>query len=83
MEFKRLWDKTHRKAFNLECAYCGKEFKSLGIEYLKYCSRDCYIKYRFWTKEDAQEIADKILEFKKVNKLLKWLKELLLGDEDV
>jgi len=83
MECKRKWDKTHRKAFDLKCSYCGKEFKSLGIKTLKYCSRDCYIKDRFWRKEDAKEIADKILEFKKVSKLPKWLKELLLGDEKV
>jgi endogenous inhibitor of DNA gyrase (YacG/DUF329 family) len=83
MECKRLWEKTHRKAFDLECAYCGKEFKSLGIRHFKYCSRDCYIKDRFWRKEDAQEIANKILEFKKVNKIPKWLKELLFEDEKV
>ncbi|AVP55283.1 hypothetical protein K144313037_17600 [Clostridium tetani] len=83
MECKRVWDKAHRKAFDLECAYCVKKFKSLGIKHLKYCSRDCYIKDRFWRKEDAQEIANKILEFKKVNKLPKWLKELLLGNEEI
>ncbi|WP_034438869.1 RNA polymerase subunit sigma-24 [Clostridium ihumii] len=83
MECKRIWDKTHHKSYNLKCSYCGKEFKSLGIKHLKYCCRDCYIKDRFWRKEDAKEIADKILEFKKVNKLPKWLKELLVGDEEV
>lgn len=83
MECKRLWDKTHRKAFELKCSYYGKEFKSLGIKHLKYCSRDCYIKDRFWRNEDTKDIADKILDFKKVNKIPKWLKELLLGDEEV
>jgi len=36
MEYKREWDKTHRKVFNLNRSYCGKEFKSLGIKHLRY-----------------------------------------------
>ncbi|WP_243128893.1 RNA polymerase subunit sigma-24 [Clostridium novyi] len=47
MECKRLWDKIHRKAFELKCSYCGKEFKSLGIKHLKYCSRTAILKIGF------------------------------------
>lgn len=83
LECKREWDKSHNKAYKLICSYCGKEFKSLGVKHLKYCSRNCYIKDRFWRKEDAKEVADKILEFKKVNNLPKWLKELLLKNDDM
>ncbi|WP_352418023.1 RNA polymerase subunit sigma-24 [Proteiniborus sp.] len=83
MECKREWDKTHRKAYELNCSYCGRDFKSLGIKHLKYCCKECYIKDRFWREEDAKEVAEKILQFKKVSRLPKWLKELLLGDEEV
>ena len=74
--------KTHRKSYTIYCAYCGKEFKSLGIKNRKYCSNNCYTKDRFWREEDAAEVANKILEFKKVNHLPKWLKDLLLSDTD-
>ncbi|WP_346929599.1 hypothetical protein [Clostridium sp.] len=80
---KREWDISHNKSYDLNCSYCDKEFKSLGVKHLKYCSRNCYIKDRFWRKEDAKEIADKILEFKKVNNLPKWLKELLLKNDEM
>jgi len=78
MDCKRVWDKTHRKPYALCCDYCGKEFKSLGIKGRKYCCNDCYIKDRFWRNEDAAEVAKQILEFKKVSRLPKWLKELLM-----
>ena len=32
MECKRVWDKIHRKAFELKYSYWGKEFKSLDME---------------------------------------------------
>jgi hypothetical protein len=48
-----------------------KRVKSLGLKHLKYCSRECYIKDRFLDGTmDAKEIADKILEFKKVTNYL-------------
>lgn len=42
----------------------------------------CYTRDRFWRKEDASEVATKILELKKVNNLPMWLKDLLLSDNE-
>jgi endogenous inhibitor of DNA gyrase (YacG/DUF329 family) len=75
---KQEWEKIHRRSYTLTCEYCGKEFKSLGVNERKFCSQDCYQRDRFWREDDAAEVAKKILEFKKVNHLPKWLKDLLL-----
>lgn len=31
------------------CECCGKSFSAYGNNHRRYCSRDCYIKMRFWT----------------------------------
>ncbi|ACV63044.1 RNA polymerase, sigma-24 subunit, ECF subfamily [Desulfofarcimen acetoxidans DSM 771] len=82
MNCKAEWEKTHRKSYTSYCEYCGNEFKTLGIKERKYCSHNCYTKDRFWREEDAAEVANKILEFKKVNHLPKWLKDLLLANNE-
>lgn len=79
---KREWEKVHRKTYIFTCEYCGKDFKALGTKARKYCDHNCYTKDRFWCDEDAADVAKKILEFKKVNHLPKWLKDLLLSDTD-
>ena len=79
---KREWEKDHWKAYALNCEYCGKEFKSLGVGWRKFCSQECYRRDRFWREEDAAEVAQKILQFKKVNHLPKWLRDLLLSDAE-
>ena len=79
---KREWEKDHRTAYVLNCEYCGKEFKALGVSWRKFCSPECYRRDRFWREEDAAEVAQKILQFKKVNHLPMWLRELLLSDAE-
>lgn len=79
---KRAWEKDHRKSYGLSCEYCGKEFKSLGVRWRKFCSQECYRKDRFWREEDAADVAKKIVQFKKVNHLPKWLRDLLLSDDE-
>lgn len=79
---KREWEKDHRTAYVLNCEYCGKEFKALGVSWRKFCSPECYRRDRFWREEDAAEIAQKILQFKKVNHLPVWLRDLLLSNAE-
>ena len=79
---KREWEKDHRKPYAHNCEYCGKEFQSLGVVWRKFCSPECYRRDRFWREEDAAEVAQKILQFKKVNHLPKWLRDLLLSDTE-
>lgn len=79
---KAEWEKVHKKSYTVTCEYCGTEFKSLGVKGRKFCSQECYQRDRFWREEDAAEVAKKILEFKKVNHLPKWLKDLLLTSSE-
>jgi hypothetical protein len=64
---RREWWKIHPEAvkrsetasYKLRCENCGREFISYGNRNRKYCSHDCYIKYRFWRDEDGiQEVQD-------------------------
>lgn len=41
------------------------------------CSHNCYIKNKYWRKEDVEEIMSEILAGKKVESIPKWIKELL------
>ena len=42
--------KKHEKAlYHGICAHCGKEFIAYGNNHRTYCSRECYVKERFWT----------------------------------
>lgn len=83
MDCKRQWEKIHRRKHTFTCVYCGNEFKSLGANERKYCDHSCYTRDRFWREEDAANVAKKILEFKKVSHLPKWLKDLLLSDSEM
>ena len=45
-------EKIDRKAlYRFTCSYCGQEFDSYGKRLRKFCSRDCYARFR--TKEDC------------------------------
>jgi endogenous inhibitor of DNA gyrase (YacG/DUF329 family) len=37
---KNEWRHTYRQVYIFHCEYCGKEYKSLGNKYRKYCSHD-------------------------------------------
>lgn len=37
--------------YKYTCKHCGKEFKVYGNKNRKYCSHDCYIKYKYWSEE--------------------------------
>ena len=37
----------------ITCSHCGTEFESYGSSDRKYCSHNCYIKYRFWRDENG------------------------------
>lgn len=59
---RRAWWKSHPEqvkksaeaSYECTCANCGKNFISYGNKNRKYCSHDCYIKYRFWRDEDDE-----------------------------
>lgn len=59
-ECRRTWwkknqDKRNKKEtaiYSYTCLNCGKEFSVYGNKKRKFCSHDCYIKYRFWSEVD-------------------------------
>lgn len=60
-ECRRKWWSKHQSernrsdaaTYKYNCPYCEKEFSIYGNKKRKYCSHDCYIKSRFWRKEDG------------------------------
>ncbi|QSX09552.1 RNA polymerase subunit sigma-70 [Alkalibacter rhizosphaerae] len=40
--------------FEYTCAYCGQEFKVYAQKSRKYCSHECYIRDRYWWKEEGR-----------------------------
>ncbi|NFM45368.1 RNA polymerase subunit sigma-24 [Clostridium botulinum] len=77
---KSEWERTNRKIYIFQCEHREKEYKSLGNKNRKCCSHECYVRNRFWRKEDAAQIVEKILKREKVEHIPKWLKELLLSN---
>lgn len=61
---RREWWKAHpgeikrssEASYELVCENCGKTFISYGNKNRKFCSHDCYIKYRFWRDEEDDAI---------------------------
>ena len=39
----------------IKCACCGKTFLDYRNKKRRYCSHECYIRDRFWRKEDGRE----------------------------
>lgn len=73
---RKQWAREHPTLYKHECIFCGKEFESRNKQQ-NFCSHDCYIRNRFWRQEDAEEIFNMLLSGKKVQKVPKWMKDLL------
>lgn len=67
---------NNRKIYELVCEYCGKKYEALSIN-RKYCSHNCYIRNKYWRKEEAEGIMNKILDGEEVKNIPKWFRELL------
>lgn len=63
-ECRKAWSKNHLPLYKHECMFCGKKFES-SSKMQKFCSHDCYIRDRFWRKEDTEEIVKMLLSGKK------------------
>lgn len=77
-ECKRKWEREHPRLYRNECRFCGKEFESRAIKQL-FCGKECYIRNRFWRKEDTEEIVKLLLEGKRIPNAPKWLKDLIIN----
>ena len=59
----RKWWAAHPEAIrqspqaqhHLKCVYCGKDFIVYSNTRQKYCTHNCYIRDRFWRKEEGRE----------------------------
>lgn len=78
-ECRKAWSKNHLPLYKHECMFCGKKFES-SSKMQKFCSHDCYIRDRFWRKEDIEEIVKMLLSGKKVPTVPKWIKDILTGE---
>ena len=58
-----------------QCAYCGKVFEMVNSK-PKFCSHECYIKNRFWSKEDAEQLVDALMTGERIN-IPQWLRDKL------
>lgn len=75
-KYEYSYKNNNRKTSSLRCEYCDKEFKACSVE-RKYCSHECYIRDRFWRKEDADEIMNRLLNGENLENIPKWFKNLL------
>lgn len=78
-ECRKEWAKNHLPFYKHEYMFCGKKFESPSKKQ-KFCSHDCYIRDRFWRKEDTEEIVKMLLTGKKVPTVPKWIKDILNGE---
>lgn len=83
LECKRAWEKENRVLHidkEINCSYCGKVFGVPQNSGRKYCSRDCYIRDRYWRKEDLKKITDDLMEGKQIKKIPIWIKEQMQNE---
>ena len=72
-KYYMLYPTTPRSS--AQCAYCGKVFEMINSKQ-KFCSHECYIKNRFWSREDAEQLVDALMAGEKIN-LPQWLRDKL------
>lgn len=69
---EHYYEKGNAKTYSASCEYCGKSFEGYS-KARKYCSRECYVKDRFWREEEKMEFVRKVLDGEEVRELPKWL----------
>lgn len=79
---KRDWEGQHPTFYYHVCYYCGKEFKSRAAQ-TNFCSHKCYIRDRFWREEDLESFISSIKDGKPIPNAPCWIKNLVMGKEDV
>lgn len=69
---EHYYEKGNAKTYSASCEYCGKSFEGYS-KARKYCSRECYVRDRFWREEEKREFVRKVLNDEKIEELPKWL----------
>jgi len=77
---KREWEDAHPPIHQYVCYYCGKEFESRSTN-STFCSHKCYIRNRFWRKEDVEEVVRFLEEGSPIPNAPGWIKDLIMNVE--
>lgn len=78
---KKEWESDNPCYYDHDCYYCGKQFKSRAVA-ANFCSHKCYIRNRFYRKEDLKEIMTYLEKDLPVPNAPGWIKAFILGDND-
>lgn len=78
---KRKWEENHPQMYQHVCYYCGKNFES-RVSHANFCSTKCYIRDRFWRKEDVEEVVKCLEKGTPIPNAPGWIKNLIMGLED-
>lgn len=81
IECKRLWEAAHPIMYEHVCYYCGKKFTNKAYR-ANFCSNKCYIRDRFWRKEDVEIVMEHLNEGTPIPNAPGWIKDLIMGKED-
>lgn len=72
---RHAYGRLNSKGQMKKCEYCAKEYEVRNSSQ-QFCGHDCYIKNRFWKKEEASQTINTLLDGEGVV-IPKWLKEKL------
>lgn len=76
---KKKWEYDHPLLYEYVCYYCGDHFRSRSSD-ASFCSHKCYVRNRFYRKEDLKEI----MGYLQINLLVPnapgWIKDLIKGN---
>ncbi|MEK4085467.1 hypothetical protein [Psychrobacillus sp. FSL K6-1415] len=78
---KRKWEENHPTTYQRVCYYCRKEFES-RVSQANFCSTKCYIRDRFWRKEDVEEVVRCLEEGTSMPNAPGWIRNLIMGIEE-
>ncbi|MCK5764288.1 MAG: hypothetical protein KAH05_09225, partial [Clostridiales bacterium] len=80
LECRTKWEENHPILYQHVCYYCGREFESRAKN-ASFCCHKCYIRDRFWRKEDAAEVAECLEKGMPIPNAPGWIKDLVMGRE--
>lgn len=78
---KKKWEDAHPTIHQYICYYCGIKFESPSAN-ANFCSHKCYIRDRFWRKEDIAEVVKHLEKETPVPNAPGWIKDLIMGRND-
>lgn len=81
IDCKKKWELDHPFFYEYECYYCGKHFRSRASG-ANFCSHKCYIRNRFYRKEDLVEVIKCYEKNEVIPNAPGWMKDLISGKNE-